>query len=151
MEFFRLKYWSELPFPTSGDFPDPGIKPASIVSPLWQEDPLPPEPPGKLCLCMLLIPYPHSYIHTHFPYPHSYSHTRRWITVELVHWAPLRFKFWQCICKNVLLLSCGVWFEHFLNHSIYLLKSALIFFSPRVIASISECVTNNSQMKNLCS
>ena len=63
---------------------------------------------------------------------HSYthSHTRRWITVELVHRAPLHFKFWQCICKNILLLSCGVWFEHFLNHSMYLLKSALIFFFP---------------------
>ena len=27
MEFSRQEYWSELPFPTPGDRPDPGIKP----------------------------------------------------------------------------------------------------------------------------
>ena len=25
MKFFRQEYWSELPFPSSGDLPDPGI------------------------------------------------------------------------------------------------------------------------------
>ena len=34
MEFFRQEYWSELPFPTPGDLPDPGIKPTSPVSPV---------------------------------------------------------------------------------------------------------------------
>ena len=29
MGFPRQEYWSELPFPSPGDFPDPGIKPAS--------------------------------------------------------------------------------------------------------------------------
>ena len=29
MRFPRQKYWSELPFPTPGDLPDPGIKPVS--------------------------------------------------------------------------------------------------------------------------
>ena len=29
MEFPRQEYWSGLPFPTSGDLPDPGIEPAS--------------------------------------------------------------------------------------------------------------------------
>ena len=33
MEFSRQEYWSGLPFPTSGDLPDPGIEPASLVSP----------------------------------------------------------------------------------------------------------------------
>ena len=33
MEFFRQEYWSELPFPTPADLPDPGIKPVSLVSP----------------------------------------------------------------------------------------------------------------------
>ena len=33
MEFFRQEYWSGLPFPTPGDPPDPGIEPASLVSP----------------------------------------------------------------------------------------------------------------------
>ena len=33
MEFSRQEYWSRLPFPTPGDWPDPGIKPMSLVSP----------------------------------------------------------------------------------------------------------------------
>ena len=35
MGFLRQEYWSELPFPSSGGLPDPGIKPAS---PALQED-----------------------------------------------------------------------------------------------------------------
>ena len=31
--FSRQEYWSELPFPTPGDLPDPGIEPMSLVSP----------------------------------------------------------------------------------------------------------------------
>ena len=31
MQFSKQKYWSKLPFPTPGDLPDPGIKPASFV------------------------------------------------------------------------------------------------------------------------
>ena len=33
MEFSRPEYWSRLPFPTSGDHPDPGIEPAFPASP----------------------------------------------------------------------------------------------------------------------
>ena len=33
MEFSRQEYWSEVPFPTPGDLPNPGIKPASLKSP----------------------------------------------------------------------------------------------------------------------
>ena len=33
MEFSRQEYWSRLPFPTPGDFPDPGIKPTSLRPP----------------------------------------------------------------------------------------------------------------------
>ena len=29
VEFPRQEYWSGLPFPSSGDLPDPGIKPRS--------------------------------------------------------------------------------------------------------------------------
>ena len=32
MEFSRQEHWSKLPFPPSGDLPDPGIKPTSPVS-----------------------------------------------------------------------------------------------------------------------
>ena len=33
MELFRQEYWSGFPFPSAGDLPDPGSKPASLVSP----------------------------------------------------------------------------------------------------------------------
>ena len=41
MEFSRQEYWSELPFPSSGDIPNPGIK---TGSPALQADSLPSEP-----------------------------------------------------------------------------------------------------------
>ena len=44
MGFSRHEYWSGLPFPSSGDLPDPGIEPWSLA--LWA-DTLPSEPPGK--------------------------------------------------------------------------------------------------------
>ena len=40
MEFSKQKYWSELPFPSPGDLPYPGIDPRS---PALQEDSLPSE------------------------------------------------------------------------------------------------------------
>ena len=33
MRFSRQEYWSGLPGPPSGDLPDPGIEPASLMSP----------------------------------------------------------------------------------------------------------------------
>ena len=33
MEFSRQEYWSGLPFPTPGDFPNSGIEPTSLASP----------------------------------------------------------------------------------------------------------------------
>ena len=33
MEFSRQEYWSELPFPSPGDLPNPGLEPASQMSP----------------------------------------------------------------------------------------------------------------------
>ena len=44
MEFSRQEYWSELPFPSPRDLPDPGIAPESPA--LWA-DALPSEPPGN--------------------------------------------------------------------------------------------------------
>ena len=44
MGFFRQEYCSALPFPSSGDLPNPGIKPRS---PALQADTLPSEPPRK--------------------------------------------------------------------------------------------------------
>ena len=45
MEFPRQEYWSELPFPTPGDLPDPGIKPES---PALAGGFFTTAPPGKL-------------------------------------------------------------------------------------------------------
>ena len=42
--FYRQEYWSELPFPSLGDLPEPGIEPRS---PSLQADALTSEPPGK--------------------------------------------------------------------------------------------------------
>ena len=44
MGFPRQEYWSELPFPSQGDLPDPGIKPRS---PVLQADSLPTDLQGK--------------------------------------------------------------------------------------------------------
>ena len=44
MEFSRPEYWSEQPFPSPGDLPDPGIEPGS---PALQVDSLPAEPQGQ--------------------------------------------------------------------------------------------------------
>ena len=44
MEFSRPEYWSEWPFPSPGDLPNPGIEPRS---PTLQADSLPAEPQGK--------------------------------------------------------------------------------------------------------
>ena len=44
MEFSRQEYWSGLPFLSSRDFPDPGIKPVSLT---LLADSSPCEPPGN--------------------------------------------------------------------------------------------------------
>ena len=44
MGFSRQEYWSELPFPSPGDLPDPGIEPGS---PALEADALTSEPPEK--------------------------------------------------------------------------------------------------------
>ena len=44
----RQEYWSGLPFPTSQDLPDPGVKPSAFaVAPMLQANSLPAEPRGK--------------------------------------------------------------------------------------------------------
>ena len=57
MEFPRPEYWSELPFPTPGDLPNPGIEPQSLVSAALVCRFFTTASPGKLieegCLCIL--------------------------------------------------------------------------------------------------
>ena len=50
--FFKQEYWSVLPFPLPGDLPDPGIKPASPVSPALQADSLNCVPSMKSIQCI---------------------------------------------------------------------------------------------------
>ena len=47
LEFFRQEYWSGLPFPPVEALPDPGIKPASLVSPALAGGFFTTLPPGK--------------------------------------------------------------------------------------------------------
>ena len=47
MEFSRREYWSMLPFPTPGGFPDPGIEPTPLVSPALADGFFTAAPPGK--------------------------------------------------------------------------------------------------------
>ena len=47
MGLFRQEYWIRLPFPTSGDFPDLGIEPASLESPVLLGRFVTTTPPGK--------------------------------------------------------------------------------------------------------
>ena len=44
--FLRQEAWSALPFPTPGDPPDPGIEPASFVSPVLADKFFPTVAPG---------------------------------------------------------------------------------------------------------
>ena len=44
MRFSRQEYWSGFPFPSPGDFPEPGIEPRS---PALRADALTSDPPGK--------------------------------------------------------------------------------------------------------
>ena len=54
MEFSRQEYWSGLPFPSSGDLPDPGIK---STSPALACKFFSTEPPGKPINLTLLLHY----------------------------------------------------------------------------------------------
>ena len=47
MEFYRQEYWTGLPFPSPGDLPDSGIKPAPLASPAMAGGFFTTEPPGK--------------------------------------------------------------------------------------------------------
>ena len=54
MGFSKQEYWNGFPFPSPGDFPDPGLKPRS---PALQADSLQPEPPEKLRILFILHMY----------------------------------------------------------------------------------------------
>ena len=57
MGFPREKYWSGVAMPFSGDFPNPGIEPASPESPALAGRYFTPEPSGKpyFMICLIVI------------------------------------------------------------------------------------------------
>ena len=58
MEFSRQEYWSELPFSTPGDLPNPGIEPVSLLSTALEADSLPLShlgSPQDFILCPILF------------------------------------------------------------------------------------------------
>ena len=57
MSFSRQEYWSGLPFPTPGDLPNPGIEPASLVSPALAGGFFTTASPGKQEGCSPAIKY----------------------------------------------------------------------------------------------
>ena len=61
MGFFSKGYWNRLPFSSPEDLPDPGIEPASPMSPASQVDLLPAELLGKP-LCDLMSSKYHTQI-----------------------------------------------------------------------------------------
>ena len=61
MWFSRHEYWSGLPFSTPGDFPDPGIKPVSLASPLLAGEFFATVPPG---IPYLYTPYHNFFMHS---------------------------------------------------------------------------------------
>ena len=59
MEFSRQEYWSELPFPSPGDLPDPGIESRSLA---FQAVSLPSESPFKIYFLSTQSPCSRIYI-----------------------------------------------------------------------------------------
>ena len=55
MRFSRQEYWSELPFPSPGDLPDPGIEPKSLMSPALARYQLPLLLPGIITKIRLIF------------------------------------------------------------------------------------------------
>ena len=50
MRLYRQVYWNTLPFPPSGDFPNPEIEPTSLLSPALADGFLTTEPPEKFII-----------------------------------------------------------------------------------------------------
>ena len=74
MGFSRQEYQSELPFPSPGDLPDPGIETRSLTV---QADSLPSEPPGKHIYNI--------YIYVYYTYVHIHIHLHRYIYICILY------------------------------------------------------------------
>ena len=68
MGFSQQEYWSELPLPLPGDFPNSGIEPTSPASPALAGGFLTIQPPGKPVfeILIVLLKYMHMHLFTYF-------------------------------------------------------------------------------------
>ena len=155
MEFSRQEYWRGLPFPSPGDFPNPGIKPGS---PALQVDSLPSEPPEKLALyrklgnnsyyvVCVLKKYMQSgtgictHTHTHTPttdnLPGQYSHFHTRIKGVCMCVC-------VCVCFWVFFFNADIWklsFPAQLNFTVYYV---LLNGFPRRKVKDSKCLPHNT-------
>ena len=104
---FPGNYWSELPFPTLGDLPDPGIEPESLESPALADGFFTTVPSfwselqkslsgkiGELCLTPQFLPLTLNYL--------SWNTPSFWTFISLWHSA-------QNLCICIICHSCSHW------------------------------------------
>ena len=94
MGFSRQEYWSGLPFPSPGAFPEPGIE---LRSPALQADSLPSEPPGNSCISRWIL--------YHWPPGEALSNFLEEIS-SLSHFIVFLYFFSLFTCKGFLISSC---------------------------------------------
>ena len=75
MEFSRQEYWSGLPFPSPGDFPNSGMELCLLSLLHWQEGSLPLVPPGKPQIILSSVQFSCSVVSDSL-WPHGLQHTR---------------------------------------------------------------------------
>ena len=77
-EVFQARYWSGLPFPPSGDLPDPGIKsPSSLVAPALHVDSLPLSHLGSPLCCLFCVINKCKFI--------TWRNVLKWIKCHIAH------------------------------------------------------------------
>ena len=72
LEFSRQGHWRGLPFPTSGDLPDPGIEPEPLAVPALAGGFFTTLPPGKR-VCVYVCICTHTNMCNSMDMPHKYA------------------------------------------------------------------------------
>ena len=105
-EFSRQEYWNGLPFPSLGDLSDPGIEPASLVSPAMAGGFLttapPAKPPFSLTGSLIFLHGAHSVLQL-FIYPSQFSEGT--LFCSPLHPQHLE-QFWHTVGTHVLSNAC---------------------------------------------
>ena len=105
----RQEYWSELPFPSPGDLPKPGVEPRS---PTLQADSLPPDPPGNLKKTNLLLKFA--------TYGSFYAYKIRWqirfLLIFTEQTIVMKLLKWSWVWCTFLLLLNSVWSQQYPWH-----------------------------------